>query len=122
MDLRHWLALRPAHDDDPLFVSLSRRNAGARLSRAAIRTAAAHLMQNLPAWDPAKIDMAYWHFGTLAMFQVGGASWNAWNAKMKKAIVCRPELQDLLQKVDRTWGKLSERAHVTTTSMALSTM
>jgi hypothetical protein len=53
----------------------------------AIQAAAAHMMQNLPAWEPGKIDMVYWHFGTLAMYQVGGTSWRTWNSKMKAAIV-----------------------------------
>ena len=39
VELRHWLAIRPGQADDPLFVSLSHRNAGQRMSRAAIRAA-----------------------------------------------------------------------------------
>lgn len=35
--VRHWLAVRPGKPGDPLFVSLSPRNAGERLSRAALR-------------------------------------------------------------------------------------
>ena len=56
-------------------------------SSPAIQALVGHLMQHLPTWDPAKVDMTYWQFGTLAMFQVGGASWTAWNKSMKKAIV-----------------------------------
>ncbi len=35
--VRRWLAVRPGQPDGPLFVSLSRRTAGGRLSRSAIR-------------------------------------------------------------------------------------
>jgi hypothetical protein len=43
----------------------------------------------LPRWDPSdgSIDMYYWYYGTLAMFQVGGESWKKWDAAMKTAIV-----------------------------------
>ena len=37
--------------------------------------------------DDGSIDMYYWYYATLAMFQVGGPSWRKWNAHMKEAIV-----------------------------------
>ncbi|MEK7484631.1 MAG: prenyltransferase/squalene oxidase repeat-containing protein [Planctomycetota bacterium] len=58
-----------------------------------IKGGAQLLSQNLPEWDDgggngeSKIDFYYWYYGTLAMFQVGGESWKAWNGKMKKALV-----------------------------------
>jgi hypothetical protein len=41
-----------------------------------------------PAWNPAdgSIDMYYWYYGTLALFQVGGATWRMWSEKMPDAI------------------------------------
>ena len=47
------------------------------------------LSKKLPVWDEAKgsIDMYYWYYGTLAMFQVGGEPWKKWNAAMKSAVV-----------------------------------
>lgn len=39
VELRRWLAIRPGQNGDPLFVSLSHRNAGQRMSRPAIRAA-----------------------------------------------------------------------------------
>ncbi len=43
----------------------------------------------LPTWNPndGSIDMYYWFYGTLAMFQVGGEHWARWNDAMKTAIV-----------------------------------
>ena len=43
----------------------------------------------LPEWDEAagSIDMYYWYYGSLALFQVGGDSWKAWNTAMKTAII-----------------------------------
>lgn len=47
-----------------------------------------------PAWDLrgdgkpiSTVDYYYWHFGTLAMFQVGGQPWTQWNKRMMKALV-----------------------------------
>ncbi len=47
------------------------------------------LRRSLPRWDVAAgtIDFYYWYYGTLAIFQVGGAAWNQWNAKLVDAIV-----------------------------------
>jgi hypothetical protein len=43
----------------------------------------------LPRWDAqdGSIDMYYWYYATLAMFQVGGEPWKKWEAAMKPAIV-----------------------------------
>ena len=43
----------------------------------------------LPTWNPndGSIDMYYWYYATLAMFQVGGTHWTKWNEAMKTAIV-----------------------------------
>jgi len=42
-----------------------------------------------PTWNPddGSIDMYYWYYATLALFQVGGAHWRKWNEAMKEAIV-----------------------------------
>jgi hypothetical protein len=42
-----------------------------------------------PKWNPddGSIDMYYWYYGTLAMFQVGGTPWRKWNDAMVNAIV-----------------------------------
>jgi len=42
-----------------------------------------------PVWNPddGSIDMYYWYYGTLAMFQVGGTQWQTWNKAMTESIV-----------------------------------
>ncbi|MHC4598664.1 MAG: hypothetical protein ACYS47_06635, partial [Planctomycetota bacterium] len=47
------------------------------------------LKQNTPKWDVegGTIDMYYWYYGTLAMFQLGRSYWKAWNEPMKNALV-----------------------------------
>jgi len=47
------------------------------------------LKQSPPKWDVkgGTIDMYYWYYGTLAMFQLGGRYWKAWNGPMKNALV-----------------------------------
>jgi hypothetical protein len=41
----------------------------------------------LPRWEPASLDFDYWHFGSLAMYQVGGEPFDKWNEAMKTAII-----------------------------------
>ncbi|GEM_PF-858912 len=42
-----------------------------------------------PRWDPASgtVDLIHFHFGTLALFQLGGNLWSSWNEPMKEALV-----------------------------------
>lgn len=57
---------------------------------AALMTAGANLLsKKLPVWDEAggKIDMYYWYYGTLAMFQIGGTQWEAWNKALKNVVI-----------------------------------
>jgi len=37
--------------------------------------------------DTGTVDFTYWHFGTLAMFQVSGDAWKQWHDPMKAALV-----------------------------------
>lgn len=54
-----------------------------------LRKAADLMVKKPPVWDldSGQIDMYYWYYGTLTMFQVGGDHWKTWNDAMKPAIV-----------------------------------
>ncbi|MCB9833022.1 MAG: terpene cyclase/mutase family protein [Planctomycetes bacterium] len=54
-----------------------------------VKLGAELLSKKLPVWDRARgsIDMYYWYYGTLAMFQVGGEHWRRWNAAMTSAVL-----------------------------------
>ncbi|HVJ87084.1 MAG TPA: hypothetical protein VM452_15625, partial [Caulifigura sp.] len=41
--------------------------------------------RNLPTRQ--KLDLYYWYYGTLAMFQYGGAEWQQWNQRVRDLIV-----------------------------------
>lgn len=48
------------------------------------------VQKDLPRWNENEIDFAYWHLGTLALFQHDGPSgeaWRRWNEKVKEALV-----------------------------------
>jgi hypothetical protein len=55
----------------------------------AIQLGADLLAKLPPVWNPSdgSIDMYYWYYGTLAMFQVDGEGWKQWNHAIKDAIV-----------------------------------
>ncbi|MEN8148953.1 MAG: prenyltransferase/squalene oxidase repeat-containing protein [Planctomycetota bacterium] len=46
-------------------------------------------LKALPVWDEesGSIDMYYWYYATLGLFQVGGDAWDKWNDAMKPAII-----------------------------------
>ncbi|MDH3591613.1 MAG: terpene cyclase/mutase family protein, partial [Planctomycetota bacterium] len=54
-----------------------------------IKKGAQLLAETPPTWNPddGSIDMYYWYYGTLAMFQVGGSSWKKWSQSMSDAMV-----------------------------------
>ncbi len=49
------------------------------------------LRRTPPVWEvtPERslVDEYYWYYGSLAMFQMGGEDWKAWNVAMKKALL-----------------------------------
>ncbi len=47
------------------------------------------LRQKLPQWDTGggTIDMYYWYWGSLSMFQLGSQFWKSWNTSLKNAVI-----------------------------------
>jgi len=60
----------------------------------AIQDGAALCAKALPTWNPndGSIDMYYWYYGTLAVYQVGGEPWKKWDAAIRTAMVDRQRL------------------------------
>jgi len=52
-----------------------------------IRKGADLCLKCLPDWEDGPIDMYYWYFGTMALREVGGASWTTWNDALKAAVL-----------------------------------
>jgi hypothetical protein len=47
--------------------------------------AVAFLLENAPR--RSKLDLYYWYYGTLAMYQYGGPAWDKWNAAIRDLLV-----------------------------------
>ena len=76
---------------------------------------AGNLKGNLPDWGK-EVDYYYWYYGTLAMFQMGGDSWTAWNDKMKSALVDHQERGGCLDgswPCKDEWSKSGSRIYTT---------
>jgi hypothetical protein len=54
-----------------------------------VKKGAALCLRVLPEWDAAggSVDMYYWYYGSLAMFQVGGEPWKRWHAALTAAVL-----------------------------------
>ena len=71
------------------------------------------LIQRLPPrWEGGHIDMMYWFWGTLAMFQVGGDAWRTWNQAIAKEILPRQAKDGSFDPVG-AWGKVGGRVYST---------
>ena len=42
---------------------------------------------NLPAWEDGKLDFLYWYFGSLALYQVGGKTWDTWEESISRTLI-----------------------------------
>jgi len=76
------------------------------------------LKQKPPRWDVkgGTIDMYYWYYGSLAMFQLGSHYWKTWNEGMKTALVPTQRLSGCeLGSWDPVgvWGKSGGRVYST---------
>ncbi len=61
-----------------------------------------------PTWNTqdGSIDMYYWYYATLAMFQVGGEPWKKWEAAMKPAIIDTQRKDTDYCKLKGSWDPL----------------
>ncbi len=54
-------------------------------SRAATLEAGDYLLGELPSRE--RVNLYYWYYGTLAMYQLGGDHWQRWNAALQAALL-----------------------------------
>jgi len=95
---------------------LCRLFAGARPNDAKVVGGANYLLKYLPVWgeNGINVDMYYWYYGTMSMFQVGGATWKKWNQALRD-MLCdnqrRGKLRDgSKEDVDGSWDPVGKWA------------
>ncbi|MCP4174343.1 MAG: hypothetical protein GY758_26635, partial [Fuerstiella sp.] len=52
---------------------------------AATREAVQYLLRNMPRLS--QLNLYYWHYGTLAMYQYGGQTWEDWNQVVRETLI-----------------------------------
>jgi hypothetical protein len=64
---------------------LVRLYTGSHPTDAKVAGGANYLIQKLPIWGEhgAGVDMYYWYYGTMTLFQVGGDPWKKWNTALR---------------------------------------
>ena len=55
----------------------------------------------MPLWQGGRVDMFYWHYGTLAFFARQGKDWKQWNTKLAKALI--PNQNKKLKVLEGSW-------------------
>jgi squalene-hopene cyclase-like protein len=88
--------------------------AKAKVNRLAVK----HCLTLPPVWNPSagSVDMYYWSAGSLAFFQMGGASWKRWNDLLLKAVLPHQEKAGCLAgswKPAGPWGREGGRVYST---------
>jgi hypothetical protein len=69
----------------------------------------ADLMAKLPpTWNAqdGSIDMYYWYYATLAMFQIGGDHWKKWNDAMQTSIVANQRMDTEYCQFKGSWDPI----------------
>lgn len=59
----------------------------ADLNDKTIKSLSSQCVKSLPTWEHHKIDYYYWYYASLALYQVGGSHWNAWEKAMAKVLL-----------------------------------
>lgn len=92
---------------------------GYKRDSATSREAVDYLLQNTP--QLSKLDMYYWYYGTLALYQFGGEPWDQWNRIVRDTLTNQQRTDGRFAgSWDPTgpWGRYGGRLY----STALSTM
>lgn len=63
---------------------------GLRMNQSAVEEAAAFLMQETPQSGP--MNLYYWYYATVALFQVRGDAWGEWNEALQQRLLATQEL------------------------------
>lgn len=58
---------------------------GFRRDTARNRESVAYLLRHLPKLS--ELNLYYWYYGTLAMYQYGGSAWDQWNAAVRDTLI-----------------------------------
>jgi hypothetical protein len=61
----------------------------------------------LPVWEKNKIDYYYWYYASLALYQVGGATWKTWEKAMSSVLL---DTQRGYCEADKKAGLVSKEA------------
>ena len=77
-----WLSPNPTMTSVGM---LCRLYTGSKPDDPKVSGGANYLLKSLPMWgeNGVGVNMYYWYYGTMTMFQVGGASWKKWNTAMR---------------------------------------
>lgn len=92
-----------------------RKRGDPRLTRAAD-----YVANSPPRWQEGRSDLHYWYWGSLAMFQMAGDHWWAWNKAMRDMLVehQRKGAPDIDGSWDPMGGSLKDTGRVGSTAMA----
>jgi hypothetical protein len=87
---------------------------GVDLGAAATREAVQAVMQQSPEKDA--INLYYWYYATIALFQIGGPNWDAWNSQLQRRLLGTQEQSGDLAgswSPNTVWGSYGGRVYST---------
>jgi hypothetical protein len=87
---------------------------GLKQDEAAIREAVAYLLQETPQGGP--FNEYYWYYATLALFQLQGDAWEAWNGALQERLLASQETSGTLAgswPTNTVWGGYGGRVYTT---------
>jgi len=85
-----------------------------RVSRGATEEAVAFLMQDTP--QSGSMNLYYWYYATVALFQIRGNAWEAWNAALQQRLLATQETAGPLAgswSPNTVWGAYGGRVYST---------